>query len=485
MTQPPDKEHISISDYQGLAKNSAWVMLSNLSLGFVLVMTVLGSRLLGDEVFGQYTFLVAVATVLADLSVLGTTEYVSIIAAREPERTGSLLANATGMRIPFSLAYLSLCALIFWLTMPQAFMAGLLIALDWVVRTFIHMLRAVLRARNRFGWDTQAVTLERLAVLLCAGAALLLTRSLVWFALGFFVGRLFGLLATTLAYHRLGERLRFAFERPAWSAILRGGVPIGLRSVLKGVSFRIDAFVLGLLRVVAEVGWYGAAYKFLEAGLLIQDVVGSSFLPAISRAFGRQNRDMVRDLYGRAYKLLWIVGGMAAAFASVNAGWVIDVVYGAEYANAAPALRLLVWAMPLHFGTLTTILLLDAVGSQGRTVAFFAIAVVGNLVLNLALVPIFGYLGAAGTTLATEFFLSAAMLWLALREGYTFPLQWLLGPVVAALAFAGTALLFPGSIWLGAALGLLAYTAVLVLMRVFDVVDIGFGKQLLLKAARR
>jgi O-antigen/teichoic acid export membrane protein len=480
-----NQEKISISQYHTLAKNSLWVMLSNLSLGFVLLMTVISSRVLGDVVFGQYTFLLAIATILVDLSVLGTTDYVSIIVAREPDRTGELVANSFGLRIIFGSVYLAVCMLVVWLSMPFALLAGFFIAIDWVVRTLTHMLRGVLRARNRYGWDTRAVSIERLAVLVCASIGLLLTQRLEYFALGFFIGRLVGFWACLHAYKRLGEQVWVEYKPETWKGIIRGGFPIGFRGMLKGISFRVDAFVLGLMRITAEVGWYGAAYKFLEAGFLFQDAVGGSFQPAISRAFGQKNPRLVADLYGRAYKLLLIVGGLTAAFLFVNAEPIVMVIFGIEYINAVNALRILIWAMPLVFGTLTSIVLLDSVGAQGRTVPFFIISTSMNLALNLALIPYIGYMGAALTTVVTESFLSAILIYTVFRSGYRFPLTWLLGPVCAAVVFTVIGLLLQPFNLLGATIGLTAYILTLVFMKVFDQVDLGYGRQLILRLARR
>src|SRR5881296_1762966 len=97
---------ITVSEYHGLMKNSLWVIISNLSMAFILALTVIASRWLGDAVFGQYVFLLAIATLLSNLCVLGTTDYVGILCAREADRTGELVANTLGMRLPFAILFI-------------------------------------------------------------------------------------------------------------------------------------------------------------------------------------------------------------------------------------------------------------------------------------------------------------------------------------------------------------------------------------------
>lgn len=478
-----EKEKFSVSQYHGLAKNSLWGITSNISLVFVLALTVLASRVLGDAVFGQYTFLLAVTTLLVDLSVLGTTNFVSIIVAREPERTSEMVANILGLRIPASLLFVIVCLSIAFVSMPEVLLAALLISLDWVVRTVIHLLRGVLRARNMFRWDTQVATIERLAVLVFGGLGLLFFRNLTGFAFGYLVGRIVGMLACIRAYYRLGEVLRFAFQHDQWRWIMKGGFPIGVRGMLNGVSFRIDAFVLGLLRASSEVGWYGAAFKFLEASFFIQDAIGASFQPAISRAFGKHNREMIAELYGRGLKVLLIVAGFATAVGFAYANELVILVFGHDYANASSALRILIWALPFVYGSMTSIVLLDAVGSQSRTVAFFAISVVVNLVLNLLLIPRYGFLGAAMTTIVTEVFLAIVLIWFSFRSGYVFPVAWVYGPLAASLAFITFALVLPLAI--GAIVGAGAFIVVLLILGVFDEADFGYGRNLMIRIVRR
>jgi O-antigen/teichoic acid export membrane protein len=478
------RETLSTSEYHGLAKNSLWVMVSNLSMAFILALTVFASRLLGDVVFGQYVFLLAIATLLAELSVLGTVEYVSILTARQSDRTGELVANTLGLRLVFGVVYVLLCQVVVWFCMPEALFVSLLIVLDWLARTVIHLFRGILRARDVFPRDAKIATVERLSVLVCATVGLLIGRSLAAFALGVLLGRTVGVMACLRAYQWLGEHIRVSFCYAEWCVILRGGFPIGIRGMLKGVSFRIDVVMLGLLRTSAEVGWYGAAYKFLEASFFFQEAIGESFQPAISRAFGQNNLARLRDLFGRGYKLLFIIGGLAGAAGFVYADQLVALVFGSTYTHAAEALRILVWAMLMVFGSMTSLMLLDAVESGSKTVLPFALAVVVNVALNACLIPFFGFLGAAWSTLLTESFLTVMLLSLAYRAGYTFPVRWLYGPLVACGAFTMVArLLFPTSMLPGIMLGSGAFIAVIVALRVFDDTDYAYGRMLLLRIA--
>jgi O-antigen/teichoic acid export membrane protein len=367
-----------------------------------------------------------------------------------------------------------------WFTMPEALPASLFISLDWLVRTLIRFVRGVLRARDVFHLDAQVATTERLATLIAASVGLFAGRTLLAFTLGFLIGRIIALSFCLWVYLRLGERLWIGFQYREWRTILRNSLPMGLRGMLRVVSFRVDAVILGLLRPSQEVGWYGAAYQFVEVSFFFQEAIGGSFQPAIARASGRGLQGMVSDLYGRAYKLILTISGLGAAIGFVYAGRLVALAFGDNYVNSTPALRILIWVMLLVPSWMMSVVLLDAVGSQAKTVRPFFVSVAGTILLNLFLIQQVGFLGAAWSTLLTEFFLTITLLRTSFNLGYRFPLTWLVGPVVACGAFTAVASMLHSSLILGAGLGLAAFLTTLVVFGVFDEVDRGYG-QLLFK----
>jgi O-antigen/teichoic acid export membrane protein len=83
---------------------------------------------------------------------------------------------------------------------------------------------------------------------------------------------------------------------------------------------------------------------------------------------------------------------------------IITTIYGAEYINAAGALKILVWSTAIIFiGTVQTHTT-RASHREGFTAAIVASSAVLNVVLNFILIPKYSYYGAALATLASELF---------------------------------------------------------------------------------
>ena len=469
---------ISITDYHGLAKNSVWMVTANLSMVFILGLTVLASRILGDEIFGKYVFIVSVTTILLSLSNFGTTDYTAILCAREVQNTGTLVANTLGLRIPLAMLFIAACQGIIYLVMPEAIIVSVLFAIEAVVRTLSHLFRGVFRARNVFHLDTVVVTLERFLVLICAGVGLFLGQTLLYFALGFLIGRILGIMIFCKVYCGLGERLWIGFDLQIWKRLFRGGFPLGLRDSLNGLSFRLDAIMLGFLRTTAEVGWYGAAYKVLEASFFFREALVDVFQPSISRAFGEKKPWIVADLYGRSYKLILLVGGIFAGLVFVYSNTIVELLFGNEFVRSAEALNILAMVMLLVFGSTTSLTLLDAVESGPRTVVPFIVASIVNAVFNLLLIPVLGFLGAAWSTLVTEAILTVWLFLIVRQAGTTFPLRWIFGPIIAfgSLIIVLTILQLP--LIFGSVVGLVSFILVAWVLGVFDETDFRYVRLL-------
>ena len=120
-------------------------------------------------------------------------------------------------------------------------------------------------------------------------------------------------------------------------------------------------------------------------------------------------------VYRLALKMLLVVAWPAAILVTYLAEDVITWLAGPTFLpDAAVALRILIWFLPLSFFNGLTQYVLIAAGRQRWITPAFAGAALFNVVANVALIPRFSYVAAAGVTIATEVLLLFPLLF-ALR----------------------------------------------------------------------
>ena len=178
----------------------------------------------------------------------------------------------------------------------------------------------------------------------------------------------------------------------SWPVFRRDVWPIGAGIVLSALYFRIDVFLVQLWSGTEAVALYNAVFRLVEALRLFPAAVLAVMLPSLVRA---------GDLRPLARVAAPLTGFAVAATAVlwIAAGWLIPLLYGAPYAAAVPAFRVLLLSFPLL--SLNYALTHQLVGWDGQRAyaVLCALALAVNVALNARLIPAWSIEGAAWATL--------------------------------------------------------------------------------------
>ena len=444
------------------------------SVVFLFLVYILAARALGAAAYGDFTLGLTIATIFMALPAWGTGRYASILAAREPERTSAILAGSLGLTLLLALGYFPLVWLTSSLVTPRTAVAwvALLLGADLLTREYSILLRLLLRVHGGFLDEMVTVYAERGFMVVGALAVLLVDPSPVRLAGALAAGRTAGAVVTTVLFvRRVGAfslRLERGLLRHLWSA----GTPIAVRRAVGQLNFRVDTLLLGVMRSASEVGWYGTVYTLMDGVVMLPSIVTGSLGPTLSANFAEGQRDVVARLYQRGLKYLLYVGIFLAAVFAVLADVVVADLYGSEYAPAAAALRILAVSVVFIFVRRHATEVLDNVDLRSATAWIFGAGLLMNVVLNLVLIPRYGYLGAATATVVSEGYLMGAMLWTLHRSAYVASfMRTLFAPAIAIVPPALLMWRLADSPFLAVTASAIAYLATLTLLGVWDETD--------------
>ncbi len=173
------------------------------------------------------------------------------------------------------------------------------------------------------------------------------------------------------------------------------------------VYMRVDLVMLEAMGVpFAEIGWYGAGVRVVDALGMVPALVIGSLLGALQP--GGRPRRSAGPLPPRP------AAALGLAFPAAAGGWCCGNRRGADL---RPRLRRprpsFLWLAPLLLFQFppAELNLLTVLGRQGQAARAAGAGAVCNVLLNLASIPAFGFMGAAAATLATE----VLLFWLAGR----------------------------------------------------------------------
>ena len=242
------------------------------------------------------------------------------------------------------------------------------------------------------------------AQLIFAAATFMLVRGpsdVLWIPLFQFFGNLSMALYLLYQFVKAGNRLPFRFTLSGVRPMFAPALTLGMSRGLALLSYNFDTLLLGFLVGSAAVGWYSAAYRPVTVFLAISTTFYLGLFPVLSRAYN-ENLDTFLEVVKSSLRLaaaLAIPVGVGGVFLAQP---LIALLYGETYRDSGPVLQILGWSAALVFLRGTFRQALCAAGYQGQDLRIAALATGINVALNFALIPIYGMIGAALATVASE-----------------------------------------------------------------------------------
>ena len=268
-------------------------------------------------------------------------------------------------------------------------------------------------------------------IFLTIGFTLLLVVALEKGPIGVIVGNFSGTLIVYLAllgYRR--EQLGLQFDRGLLREMNRFGLPLVPTALFLWVTNFSDRFFLVKLADVAEAGLYSVGVRIASAMVLLLTAFRMAW-PAF--AYSIRDEREARQTYAYVLTYLTVITAWAALALTLLAPWLVDLLAAPDFAESSRVVG------PLAFSTVAYaayIVVAIGVGRVRRTQfnwVVTGVAAVVNVVLNLALIPAYGMLGAAIATVAAYTTMAVGMAWWSQRL-YPVPYQW--RRVVTAVAGA-------------------------------------------------
>lgn len=362
------------------------------------------ARYLGPQQFGTLGYGLACVTLLGFLPALGLDAVVKREMLERPASTGELLASTFLLRLGAAAAAYALVVVAVWQRWGLQGEEPRLLA---ILGLFLFQPALVvpdlwLQAHLRASWSV-AAQLSALLVAAALRVALICTGApLVAFAAVVIVEMMLGAGGLAVVARRLGLAMPLLGAR--WSVmkeLLRESWPLALASFAVLLYMRIDEVMLRHMVGAEAVGIYSAATRLSEIWYFLPVVLGSSVLPGLLRARAQGSAAYAGRL--QQYYDVSAAGAYALSIPiAVLAPWIVQLAYGDAYAAAGPVLAVHIWASVFVFLGVARGQWLVNERLPGFYLASTLAGAFANVLLNLLVIPRWGPVGAAWTTLIAQ-----------------------------------------------------------------------------------
>jgi O-antigen/teichoic acid export membrane protein len=414
------------------------IVLRALNLALGIGVTLLLVRTLGTTGFGRWSVLLAVFGFVSYFGSLGLAQVTVERAAADPDSAphwfGALVTLRLALMGPVTLLSLAVClaiadnasmrvaAALVCAELPVSVLSALSVVFQLQVRNVVV---TAIELGNAILWAAAVAAVSLLDGGLVAIAAAFLAVSTI----------------SNVAYIVLALRaspVRFRSSRSFWPALVRQGLPVGIGGLLTLGYGYVDQVIVFEVAGVRDAGLYGAVYRIYERVQFLPAAIMTTLFPLFVAARDT-DPDRVRRLFRSAVDYLLLTSLPALAITLAGARPITKLLFGADFADAAPALPLLMATfVVVSLGYLTGYLIV-AYGLQRRFLAIAVGALVFNVAANLALVPSYGFMAAAWLTLATEIVVMSLSMWIVCAKMGIVPAGDHLGRIL--IASVGTGLL--------------------------------------------
>lgn len=385
-----------------IAKNFFSLFIGNIGsriLGFFV--TIYLARILEVTGFGKLQFALAFFSyglILTDpgLHLLGTREI-----AKDREKIREVLPAIVGLRFLLSL-FTYIFILIFLLLFPIPKETKVLILLYFLS---LFPLAFLLEWLFQGLEEMEYVGISRISVFLVyLPFVFLFVRSpqkIHWVPLFWLLGNMTASLLLFFVFWKRKGMNHLSLNPRHFLSLLRVSLPLGLAAIMVQIYLYFDTLLLGLLRGDEAVGLYNAAYKLVFFILLLDRVFLETLFPLVTRYY-QESHENLKRLLGRYAKTIITLVLPIGVGGNLIASPIMNLVYGSPYEGGVIAFQILIWVVSISAINSVYVIGLIGCGREKQYTFAITLGTFVNIFLNLLMIPIFGIVGAAITTLFSE-----------------------------------------------------------------------------------
>ena len=381
--------------------NTSWLLGERvLRMVVSLFVGIYVARYLGPEGFGLLSYTLSFVWLFSSLASFGLDDILVRELVQSPEKRNNLLGTVFWLKVCGTVVMGTAITLVLQLKAEEQ-------QTYWMIAliTFGFLFQATNVVDFYFQSQVQskfAVRAQAIQLILTSLFKIYLVwnqAELIWFAFALMLDQAVVAVLFLIMYRWKIELFPFfSFTWTQAMKLMRDAWPLIFAGMVVSVYMKIDQVMLKEMLNTKAVGVYAAAVKLCEAWYFVPTAVIASLFPAVIEA-RKKSEPLYEERVQKLYDLM-VWGSVAVALpTTLFADWIILILYGADFQEAAVVLRIYIWAGVFVSLGVASSKWLVAENLQRYSFYITALGAVLNISCNLWLIPIYGIKGAALATI--------------------------------------------------------------------------------------
>lgn len=399
-----------MSTYNKAFKNASWIIACRVMQSLIaLAIGTISARYLGPSDYGLLNYASSIVAFVVPLAQLGLRNVLVEEIVSNPEREGKTLGTSLVMSVFSSLLCIVGCIAFVSIANAGERDTLLVCALYSVSLVFqmTEMIQYWYQARLLSKYTSLTSLFAYVVVAIYKVFLLVTEKSVYWFALSYALDFLLISAILLIIYKRLGgQRLSFSFTL-AKQLFARSKYYI-VSSMMVTVFAHTDKIMIKMLVGNEANGFYSTAVTCAGITGFVFLAIIDSLRPVIFETKEADHKEFEKKI-SILYSIIIYMGLGQSLVMTLFAKPIVTILYGEAYSAAIPILQVITWYIAFSYmGNVRNIWMLAEEKQKYLWIINLSGALL-NVSGNLALIPLFGALGAAIASVITQFFTNFVM----------------------------------------------------------------------------
>jgi O-antigen/teichoic acid export membrane protein len=361
-----------------------------------ICVSILLARYLGPKEYGAYTFVISFSYIFMVIVDFGLNDLIVRDVAKDRNIASQYFVEAMVIKAIFGvISIIVLPITVYIMGYPKDLVqSSLIFSFHLIFITLSSCIFSIFRAFERMEYVALGTAVNNGFLLLLTILLVLMKGTVNEILFSRVIAVFLGFLAAYFILIKRFNILRFHLNFYSMKQLLLRALPFLTIGIIYTLYFKLDIVMLSKMKGEIFVGWYSVAANDLFFGLLfIPGVISTVTYPMFARHYA-ESIEKFRQSCNLTIKGLTVFGVGISAGTFVLAPQIVQLIFGSEYRESIPVLRIIAFAIPFVFAR-EPIGYALAVAGRVKTLMWLNIcSLFLNFVLNLVLIPIYAHIGA-------------------------------------------------------------------------------------------
>lgn len=409
-----------MNQVKSIFKNTSWLTISQVITSIcAFLWTIIIARYLGVSDYGIVSFAISFTSLVGIVMDLGMSTYITREIAKNRNSVNKYFNNIFIFKLILAIILFFISGLILYLLgYPQwTILITLLFTIELIFMSMTVFLNGVFQAFEEVKYQAIGSILNSSLLLIGILITLGFDLGVVSIALSYTLSYFIYFSYILLKYIQTFSFPKFEIDVKFIKRVLIESIPFGLTNFFYTIYFSIDIVMLSYISGDYATGLYKSAYNIITVFTTFFVVYQAVIFPVMSKFF-KESQNLIKISYELSIKYLLLIIIPISAIIFFYARPIVDLIYSNQYSLASTPVQILIWTVLFLFINGAASVLLNAINQEKTVTKIYIIAALFNVCLNLILIPVYSYDGAAIATVISEILITILTLYFISKTNY-------------------------------------------------------------------